>query len=168
MRAVFLEYAWDMGWCDPCAAAPLSPAELAELGVFWLGAPAARSRGRIAPPPQDVFVTRLHLRYDRDHFPQDLQFQQTGDRSNFQGRYVLRHPWTGDATCPAAATYRRELAERREAQAARLAALTGRDLAAVRRRMGLSGTCRPPSRGGTGCGRGDDMEDRRPAHMSVR
>ena len=24
MRAVFLEYAWDMAWCDPCAADPLS------------------------------------------------------------------------------------------------------------------------------------------------
>jgi hypothetical protein len=23
-RAVFLEYAWDIGWCDPCAADPLS------------------------------------------------------------------------------------------------------------------------------------------------
>ena len=23
-RAVFLEYAWDMAWCDPCAADPLS------------------------------------------------------------------------------------------------------------------------------------------------
>ena len=23
-RALFLEYAWDMGWCDPCAADPLS------------------------------------------------------------------------------------------------------------------------------------------------
>ena len=22
-RAVFLEYAWDMNWCDPCAADPL-------------------------------------------------------------------------------------------------------------------------------------------------
>ena len=28
MRAVFLEYAWDMGWCDPCAADPLSADEL--------------------------------------------------------------------------------------------------------------------------------------------
>src|SRR6202000_2395872 len=24
MRAVFVEYAWDLGWCDPCAADPLS------------------------------------------------------------------------------------------------------------------------------------------------
>ena len=36
MRAVFLEYAWDMGWCDPCAADPLSADELRQLGVFWL------------------------------------------------------------------------------------------------------------------------------------
>jgi hypothetical protein len=28
MRAVFVEYAWDMGWCDPCAANPLSADEL--------------------------------------------------------------------------------------------------------------------------------------------
>ena len=35
-RAVFLEYAWDMGWCDPCAADPLSARELRQLGVFWL------------------------------------------------------------------------------------------------------------------------------------
>ena len=44
---------------------------------------------------------RLHLRYDGQHFPEDLVFQETGDRSNFQGRYVLRHPWTGKADCPA-------------------------------------------------------------------
>ncbi|MCC6953980.1 MAG: DUF2330 domain-containing protein, partial [Deltaproteobacteria bacterium] len=35
-RTVFLEYAWDMGWCDPCAADPLSEEELKKLGVFWL------------------------------------------------------------------------------------------------------------------------------------
>jgi hypothetical protein len=28
MSVVFTEYAWDMGWCDPCASAPLSPEEL--------------------------------------------------------------------------------------------------------------------------------------------
>ena len=44
MRAVFLEYAWDMAWCDPCAADPLSADELRKLGVFWL--PRAR---RAAP-----------------------------------------------------------------------------------------------------------------------
>ena len=53
MRAVFLEYAWDMGWCDPCAANPLSAEELRQLGVFWLsesgadpGAPRRQARAR--------------------------------------------------------------------------------------------------------------------------
>jgi hypothetical protein len=35
MQSVFLEYAWDMGWCAPCAADPLSVQELRELGMFW-------------------------------------------------------------------------------------------------------------------------------------
>ena len=34
-HGVFMEYAWDMNWCDPCAADPLSPEQLQELGVFW-------------------------------------------------------------------------------------------------------------------------------------
>ncbi len=133
-RAVFLEYAWDMAWCDPCAAAPLSPAELRELGVWWQGGGGARPGGA---GPQDVFVTRLHVRYDRAHFPEDLRFQETGDRTNFQGRYILRHPWEGDDRCPAAADYRRDLGTRREADARRLAELTGWELADIRRRMGL-------------------------------
>ena len=47
MRAVYLEYAWDMGWCDPCAADPLSPDELKKLGAFWAGpgAPGAMRGG---------------------------------------------------------------------------------------------------------------------------
>ena len=101
MSAVFTEYAWDMGWCDPCAADPLSSEELRKLGVFWLGetspTPATRwSSGRRSPPrPQNVFMTRLHVRYDAAHFPEDLVFQETADRTNFQGRYVLRHEWKG-------------------------------------------------------------------------
>jgi hypothetical protein len=93
-RGVFLEYAWDMSWCDPCAADPLSARELRSLGVFWLADPS--NPQKIMPPgAQNVFVTRLHVRYDREHFPEDLVFQETGDRQNFQGRYVVRHPWNG-------------------------------------------------------------------------
>ena len=36
MSTVFTEYAWNMGWCDPCAAEPLTQQELRKLGVFWL------------------------------------------------------------------------------------------------------------------------------------
>jgi hypothetical protein len=141
MRTVFLEYAWDMGWCDPCAADPLSSSELRDLGVFWLdgGAPPQGRRPAPAPGPQDVFVTRLHVRYDREHFPQDLQFQETADRSNFQGRYVLRNAWTGEASCEGADEYRRELARRHETEAETLAGLTGWELGEIRERMGLTG-----------------------------
>ncbi|MDH3285324.1 MAG: DUF2330 domain-containing protein [Acidobacteriota bacterium] len=131
MRTVFVEYAWDMAWCDPCAADPLSRDELRELGVFWLDGEDARGG-----PAQNVFVTRLHVRYDREHFPEDLVFQETGDRTNFQGRYVLRHPWTGNATCDAAKSYRYELGRRHEKEAQALASLTGWDAGEIRDKMG--------------------------------
>jgi hypothetical protein len=134
MEAVFTEYAWDIGWCDPCAAQPLSPAELGQLGVFWLEGRPASARGGAT----DVFITRLHVRYDTAHFPEDLVFQQTADRTNFQGRYVLRHPWTGDDSCAAAAAYRRSLAARQEREAQSLADLTGWSVADVRNRVGTS------------------------------
>ena len=139
MKSVFLEYAWDMGWCDPCAADPLSQEELRELGVFWLQGNA-----------QDAFVTRLHVRYDGEHFPEDLVFQETSDRENFQGRYALRHPWTGSEQCEAADKYRRGLAERREQEAQNLARLTGWSIGDIRRKAGgaakiSSGTSEAPA-----------------------
>src|SRR5947207_12143650 len=128
-RAVFLEYAWDMKWCDPCAADPLSNDELRRLGVFWIDAGESR--------PPNVLLSRLHVRYDNAHFPEDLVFQETGDRSNFQGRYVLRHPFVGADTCAGATAYNRSLSERREQESQRLASLTGWDLAQIRRKIGL-------------------------------
>jgi hypothetical protein len=127
LQGVFLEYAWDMAWCDPCAAEPLSEAELRGLGVFWTGE---------AQTPE-VFLTRLHLRYDGAHFPEDLVFQETADRENFQGRYILRHPWTGGGSCVGAQTYRRELRQRQESEAKNLAALTGWNVNDIRRKMNL-------------------------------
>ena len=126
-RAVFLEYAWDMRWCDPCSADPLSKDELRRLGVFW----ADGGDGR----PPEVFLSRLHVRYDRAHFPEDLVFQETGDRANFQGRYVLRHAWTGGEACSAATEYRVALAERHAREAEQLSRLTGWNIADIRTKM---------------------------------
>jgi len=154
MQAVFLEYAWDMGWCDPCAANPLSRAELEDLGVFWLGEQGGGDvpvvpMPRIMPPqpaPQNVFVTRLHVRYDAAHFPADLVLQETGDRSNFQGRYVLRHPYTGEMKCKEAKAYREQVRARQERDAQTLTGLTGWSLDEVRRRAALHGDA--PDAGG--------------------
>ncbi len=137
MRAVFLEYAWDMAWCDPCAADPLSVAELRELGVFWLAGGTSMA--------QDVFVTRLHLRYDSDSFPHDLAFRETTDRQNFQGRYVMRRPWAGEATCDAAESYLEGLPARFEREADTLASLTGWPIDSIRAEMERSGQSVSPA-----------------------
>jgi hypothetical protein len=137
MRSVFVEYAWDMGWCDPCAADPLSNDELKKLGATWL------------PSGNAPFITRLHVRYDAAHFPEDLVLQETADRENFQGRYVLRHPWSGSGKCQAAASYKAGLALRREKEAQNLASLTGWEIGEIRRKMGAPQkiTEESPSRG---------------------
>lgn len=131
--AVMLEYAWDMSWCDPCAADPLSARELRELGVFWIDASSGGSD--IASQGQDVFVTRLHARYDAESFPEDLRFTETGDRTNFQGRYIMTHPFTGEARCAAGDTYRAGLPARFAREAETLAHLTGWDLNDIRTDM---------------------------------
>ena len=147
-NAVFLEYAWDMNWCDPCAADPLSNDQLRELGVYWLdgdiGTPRPMTRRMPAPGgPQDVFVTRLHVSYDARHFPEDLMFKTTGERENFQGRYVMRHPYKGDAKCDAAKDYRAGLPRRFEQEAQTLASLTGWDIDDIRGKMKDTGQAYP-------------------------
>jgi hypothetical protein len=139
MRAVFVEYAWDLGWCDPCAAKPMTFKELVELGARWIesdeDAPFAMRRAGGA----NAFVTRLHVRYDAAHFPEDLVFMETRDRENFQGRYVLRHPWRGTASCPAAEAYRAALPARFRQEAANLSGLTGWDAKDIAARMEAAG-----------------------------
>jgi hypothetical protein len=121
-RAVFTEYAWDSSWCDPCADTPLSQDELRGLGVFWDGA--------------TPLVTRLHVRYDKDHFPEDLVFQETGNRENFQARYVLQHEFKGPLECEAGQAYLKTLDARREKEADTLASLTGWKKPDIYRHMG--------------------------------
>jgi hypothetical protein len=137
-RGVFLEYAWDMNWCDPCAANPLSTEELRSLGVFWQDDPNINQRRGNLPQAQNVFLTRLHVRYDATHFPEDLMFQETSDRNSFQARYVLRHPWTGTDDCPAATAYRQQLRDRYEREAQTLANLTGWTIGEIRKAMNLA------------------------------
>ncbi|MGB3214000.1 MAG: DUF2330 domain-containing protein [Alphaproteobacteria bacterium] len=140
MKAVFLEYAWNMGWCDPCAADPIPNNDLLTLGAWWINTPPVTSnwqnRGIVAPQaaPQ-VYVTRMHVRYDADHFPEDLVLKETGDQENFQGRYVLQHPWTGSVNCPQGQEYLRSLPARFEEEAKTMAMLTGWNINDIRKKM---------------------------------
>jgi len=125
MHGVFVEYAWDTGWCDPCAAAPMSKAELAELGALWNDGDGAVPNRFPPGNGNDPFVTRLHVRYDAKSFPEDLNFIETGDRENFQGRYILHHPSTSTTACAAAKIYRDSLPQRFKTETDNLANLTG-------------------------------------------
>ena len=126
-KVAFLEYAWDMGSCDPCSADPLSSEELKKAGVFWL----------TPDVPNNVFISRLHVRYTRDKFPEDLMFQETSNRQQFQGRYILRHPFTGEMACDAAKDYQRSLKERFEQEAQTLAKLTGWKVQDIRKKINV-------------------------------
>jgi hypothetical protein len=145
-RAVILEHAWDMSWCDPCAADPLNPDELKGLGVWWVGeggggGPSMPMRGRRPMPmggAQNVFVTRLHARYDRAHFPEDLVFQATNNKENFQGRYVMQHPFKGAMACEAAAPYLEGVWKRQQEEAKTLADLTGWKMDDIKSKMNLA------------------------------
>ncbi|WP_455202196.1 DUF2330 domain-containing protein [Kaarinaea lacus] len=135
MRTVFLEYAWDMSWCDPCAADPLTDDELRELGVFWVEkyAPQARSKAQA----RNVYITRMHVRYTAETFPEDLMFQVTNNRENFQGRYIINHPWKGKAKCDRAEQYYSRLVRRQEKEASNLATLTGWNINEIRKHMAV-------------------------------
>lgn len=145
MKTVMLEYAWDMGWCDPCAADPVPAKDLRKMGVWWLKQDRSNSgpmsKRRIMPRggAVDTFVTRMHIRYDAKSFPEDIMLQVTEDRENFQGRYVMRHPFTEEASCEAAGGYYEGLNKRFEKEAKNLANMTGWDIAMIRRKMEKNG-----------------------------
>lgn len=121
---VMLEYAWNVSGsnpvkCDPCNTPPVSFAELREAGVWWLE---GNQWGGYTGP---LHVTRLHVRYGRKTFPQDLVFLNTPNSENFQGRYIVRHPATGDLSCEEGQKYLKELRMRKKKELDELAALTG-------------------------------------------
>lgn len=148
-RVAFVEYAWNMSSCDPCSADPLSPDELRKAGVFWLdeggqGGFVSPKPSRFVPPGRlrpipssngQVFMTRLHVRYSRDRFPEDLMFQETSNQQFFQGRYVVRHPYKGEMSCEAGRRYQQSLGDRFERQAQTLANLTGWTINDIRRKL---------------------------------
>ena len=115
--AVVTEYAWDASSCDPCPGPTLDPTDFATLGADALQG----ATGAPAPYGSGFVLTRLHARYGKDGAPNDLVFKAAaaimGGRevpveggkleegakpsgvNNFQGRYAIRHPWTGPIQC---------------------------------------------------------------------
>jgi hypothetical protein len=124
-----LEYAWDVSprnflKCDPCVATAPSQQDLVQAGVWWMNTSEGEGNDSYNG---NVFFTRLHIRYNRFSFPQDLQFQITPNTDNYQARYIVTHPATGDFDCPAGKEYVKDLKERRQNEMEMLQYLTGKD-----------------------------------------
>jgi len=117
--AVVTEYAWAATSCDPCPGPQLDYHDLATLGSDVL----AGGKGKVeAYQGYDFVFTRLHARYGTS-ISDDLVFKAAdpivGGRefvidpatgkleegshkdsmNNFQGRYAIRHEWTGKIAC---------------------------------------------------------------------
>ena len=112
--AVVTEYAWDSGSCDPCPGPTLDMTDLATLGADVL------AKAYQGMDSSSFTLTRLHARYGKT-VGNDLVFRAVdgimGGRgipapdgamemgvqhdysNNFQGRYVILHPWTGALAC---------------------------------------------------------------------
>ncbi|HZH66201.1 MAG TPA: DUF2330 domain-containing protein, partial [Flavisolibacter sp.] len=123
-----LEYAWDVSpknfmKCDPCVATAPSQQDLLQAGVWWMDPEKDRENSIYS---SNVYFTRLHVRYNRKLFPQDLMFQTTPNTDNFQSRYIVTHPATGDFSCPAGKEYVKGLKERRSNEIEMLNYLTGK------------------------------------------
>ncbi|MBL7710532.1 MAG: DUF2330 domain-containing protein, partial [Chitinophagaceae bacterium] len=130
-----LEYAWDVSpknyvKCDPCVATAPSTQDLVQAGVWWIN----RDWNDYSDVDDDedldysdnVYFTRLHVRYNRDKFPQDLVFQVTPNTESYQARYIVTHPATGDFSCDAGKKYLKDLKQRRSDEMEMLAYLTGK------------------------------------------
>ena len=128
---VFLEYAWDISGqsavkCDPCPSQPPMFNEITQAGVNWL------QTGGWGGYTGQLFFTRLHVTYNRRDFPQDLVFQETPNREQFQCRYILQHPAQYTDNCEGWSNYQSEKVESRRRELRELAALTGWDISRYR------------------------------------
>jgi len=125
-----LEYAWDVSpknfmKCDPCVATAPSQQDLVQAGVWWMD-PSVKGNEN-ASYNGSVYFTRLHVRYNRSSFPQDLMLQVTPNTDNYQARYIVTHPAQGDFSCDAGKQYLKDLKQRRSDEMEMLNYLTGRN-----------------------------------------
>ncbi len=134
----FLEYAWDVSpqnfyHCDPCIATAPTEQDLVQSGVWWLNKDWSdysdvNNESDVEDGSKNVHFTRLHFRYNRNRFAQDLMFQVTPNTETFQARYVITHPATGNFTCAAGKKYLQDLKKRRKEELMELTALTGTNI----------------------------------------
>ena len=117
---VVTEYSWNAATCDPCPGPAMTGSDIATLGGDVINQKAEQG-GRTPGYRSGWVITRLHARYGKDELGKDLVFEKAdpivggrerydrdgnlergaseGRVNNFQGRYIIRHRWTGEVLC---------------------------------------------------------------------
>ncbi len=117
--AVVTEYSWAASTCDPCPTPPLTLEDMLTLGGDAL--PNIDVDEDASALQSEFVVTRLHYRYSAESLGEDLFFRaatpisggreiqakegglefgaQISEYNQFQGRYIIRHEWTGEVAC---------------------------------------------------------------------
>lgn len=90
---------------------------------------------RAQPSISEAWVTRMHFRYDKSGFPEDVVLQETTDRDGFLARFRSRKHHLGPARCPAHTQYLSALPPILDRQAQVLANLTGWSIDDVRAKL---------------------------------
>lgn len=121
-NAVFVEYAWNVSpnWgvkCDPCVGNPPIVQDMINAGVTWID-PMQSYSG-------NVFFTRLHVRYSRSEFPEDLAFIETPNAQTYQVRHIITNPAGGEFQCKDGVKYLSDLRQRRKLELQEMEALAG-------------------------------------------
>ena len=114
--AVVTEYSWDSGSCDPCPGPTLDQNDIATLGgdviqktyqnIDYYGYTLTRLHARYGKEVADDLVFRAvqpivggrGIPDEKGGVPQGVENDST---NNFQGRYIILHPWTGAVACEA-------------------------------------------------------------------
>jgi hypothetical protein len=89
----------------------IEDSQLLAAGAFWKN-------------PYDTHLTRLHLRYGRKKFTQDLTFQTASRPQPFQVRYQITRPYRQPIACNKATKYQQKVMARQRQEAQSLAQLT--------------------------------------------
>lgn len=78
------EFGWLGGKCDPCPEnGALDPADVALVGGENFA-------------PEEIYFTRLHLRYRPEQIDEDLALYESGEAARWQSRYISASPEMSD------------------------------------------------------------------------
>lgn len=124
MRVVFVE-----------AVLPVAAPSAGWVDRIQLNDAVKKSGARFLDDKGTAWTTRMHFRYDKAGFPEDLVLQETADMTPFIARFNSRRHHLGPARCEAHRRYLEQLPPILDREAQVLANLTGWSIDDVRAKL---------------------------------